>query len=308
MNFFNDLPFRGIVPPLVTPLESNDQLDYEGLERLIEHVIGGGVHGVFILGTTGEFASLSYRIRRELIDLTCRQVKGRVPVLVGITDSSFSESLNIAAFAAENGADAVVLAPPFYYATSQPELCAYVTRIMAHMPLPLFIYNMPAHTKVVFEPESVRMLSEIRGIIGMKDSSANLPYLNQVRYLLHDRPDFTFMVGPEEILSEFLLTGGHGGVNGGANLFPRLYVDMYNACMEHDFEHIALLQQKIMQVSSTVYRVGKYGSSYLKGLKCALSCMGICNDFMAEPFTRFNEPEKEKIREILEMLNYHEMI
>ena len=78
--------------------------------------------------------------------------------------------------------------------------------------------------------------------------------------------------------------------------------------MEHDFEHITLLQQKIMQISSTIYRVGKYGSSYLKGLKCALSCMGICSDFMAEPFTRFNEPEKEKIREILEMLNYHEMI
>jgi dihydrodipicolinate synthase/N-acetylneuraminate lyase len=85
-------PMKGIVPPSVTPLIDNDTLDVEGHERLIEHTISGGVHGIFILGTTGEFASLSYKLRRELIERTCQLVNGRVPVLVGITDSAFSES------------------------------------------------------------------------------------------------------------------------------------------------------------------------------------------------------------------------
>lgn len=293
------LPLRGIIPPLVTPLLNNDSLDLEGLKRLIEHTISGGVHGIFILGTTGEFASLGYKLREELIKQTCLWVKGRVPVLVGITDSAFSESLRLAKIAAECGADAVVLAPPYYFAAGQPELLEYLQRMMVQMPLPLFLYNMPTHTKVKFMPETVRMAAEIPGIIGMKDSSSDLAYFKQVQYALRDRDDFTFMVGPEEFMAEFVLTGGHGGVNGGANMFPKLYVDLYNAALSRDLDKIRTLQQKVMQISTTIYNVGSFGSSYLKGLKCALSLMGVCNDFMAEPFHRFNEPERKKIEEAL---------
>lgn len=301
-------PLRGIVPPLVTPLLDNDTLDVKGLERLIEHTIAGGVHALFILGTTGEFASLSYKIRRELTELTCKFVKGRVPVLVGITDSAFTESINLAKVAAENGADGLVLAPPYYFASGQPELLEYLQRIMVQMPLPLFIYNMPVHTKVVFEPETVKAVADIPGIVGIKDSSSNLAYFKQVQYALRDRDDFTFMVGPEEFMSEFVLTGGHGGVNGGANMFPKLYVGLYNASVERDFSKINPLQQKVMQISSTIYKTGHFGSSYLKGLKCALSVIGICNDFMAEPFHRFKQAEREKIIRFLDELNYLELL
>lgn len=301
-------PLRGIVPPLVTPLLDKDTLDIEGFERLIEHTIAGGVHGIFILGTTGEFASLSYKLRKELIELTCQHVKGRVPVLVGITDSAFTESLNLAKLAADCGADAVVLAPPYYFASGQPELLEYLKRIMIQMPLPLFIYNMPVHTKVIFEPETVKAAAGIPGIIGMKDSSSNLAYFKQVQYALRDRKNFTFMVGMEEFMAEFVLTGGHGGVNGGANMFPKLYVDLYYASLNRDFEKIKLLQQKVMQISTTIYKVGHHGSSYLKGLKCALSVMGICNDFMAEPFHCFKQPERIKVEQMLEDLNYRDLI
>ena len=175
-------PIQGIIPPLVTPLLNNDVLDVEGLERLIEHTIFGGVHGIFILGTTGEFASLSYKLRKKLIEQTCQLVNGRVPVLVGITDSAFTESLNLAKIAANCGADAVVLAPPYYFAAGQPELLEYLQRIMMQMPLPLFLYNMPSHTKVMFAPETVKAAAEIPGIIGMKDSSSDLVYFKQVQY------------------------------------------------------------------------------------------------------------------------------
>ena len=111
-------PLRGIIPPLVTPLLDRDTLDIAGLERLIEHILSGGVHGLFILGTTGEAPSLSYRLRYELIERTCSLVKGRVPVLVGITDTSFTESVNTAVKAKDAGAQAVVLAPPCLLYTS----------------------------------------------------------------------------------------------------------------------------------------------------------------------------------------------
>jgi len=301
-------PLKGIIPPLITPLLDNETIDNKGLERLLEHIIKGGVHGIFILGTTGEFASLSYKLRREMINYTCKIVNRRLPVMVGISDSSFTESLNLARVAAECGADAVVLTPPYYYAPGQPELLEYLKRIMKQMPLPLYIYNMPVHTKVVFEPATVRDASTIPGIIGMKDSSSNLAYFKQIQYALRDRPDFTFLVGPEEFMSEFVLTGGHGGVNGGANMFPKLYVQLYNASVARDFDTIGKLQQKVMQISTTIYKVGHHGSSYLKGLKCSLSVMGICDDFMAEPFHRFKEPEREKIIQFLDELNYRELL
>ncbi len=109
-------PMSGIIPPLVTPLKDNDTLDVEGLERLIEHLIVGGVHGLFILGTTGEEQSLSYHLRHEMIRETCRINAGRLPVLVCITDTSIVESIRMAQIAAECGASAVVSAPPYYLA------------------------------------------------------------------------------------------------------------------------------------------------------------------------------------------------
>jgi 4-hydroxy-tetrahydrodipicolinate synthase len=228
-------------------------------------------------------------------------------VLVGISDSAFTESVNLAGKAAQYGADAVVITPPYYFESGQPELLEYLKRIVVLMPLPLFIYNMPVHTKVKFAPDTVRAAAEMPGIIGMKDSSANLAYFNQIQYLLKDHSDFTFMVGPEEIMAEFVMMGGHGGVNGGSNMFPRLYVDLYQASVNHNIEKVLQLRDKVMQISTSIYTVGRFGSSYLKGLKCALSVMGICNDFMAEPFHRFNEPERRLIVQALEKLNYKDL-
>ncbi len=295
-------PLRGIIPPMITPLLDRDALDREGLERLIEHILSGGVHGLFILGTTGEAPSLSYELRAELIERTIKQVAGRVPVLVGITDTSFVESVNIARKAAEAGADALVLAAPYYFPAGQLELIEYIQHLIVELPLPLFLYNMPGLTKVAYEPETVKKLSELDRVIGLKDSSANMIYFHQLQHLFRDDSDFALLIGPEELLGETLLLGGHGGVCGGANMYPELYVNLYKAAIEKDLEQVARFHSRVMQISTTIYSVGKYKSSYLKGLKCALSCMGICSDFMAEPFHRFREPEREKVRIALRKL------
>src|SRR5262245_2582089 len=134
-------PLRGIIPPMVTPLSGPEELDRNGLERLIEHLIVGGVHGLFILGTTGEGPARSYNVRRELIERTCSQVAGRVPVLVCITDTAIEESCALAVHAERCRADAVVTAPPFYFEVSQSDLFRLIQQLSGRLALPLFLYN-----------------------------------------------------------------------------------------------------------------------------------------------------------------------
>ncbi len=296
-------PLSGIIPPLVTPLKNNETLDVESLERLIEHLIAGGVHGLFVLGTTGEEQSLSYDVRKQMIKESCRINNGRLPLLACITDTSIEESIKLAKKAADYGADGVVSAPPYYFATGQPELAQFYEELVPQLPLPVFLYNMPSHVKVSFAPDTVKRLAEMEQVVGFKDSSANAVYFQSVMYKVQQRKDFAMLVGPEEITGECVLLGGHGGINGGANMFPELYVGMYNAAKNRDIETVLKLQQFIMQISTSIYTVGKHGSSYLKGLKCALSLLGVINDdFVASPFYKFETPEREKIRQALAAL------
>ena len=290
------LPLTGIVPPMVTPLRSRDELDVAGLEKLLEHILSGGISGIFILGTTGEGPSLSYRLRRELIERVCKQNKNRAPILVGITDTAFIESVNLARHAAECGASAAVVAPPYYMPEAQPELCEYLDHLVPELPLPLFIYNMPALTKVSFELETVRRAMDNPRIIGLKDSSGDLNYFKQAAALLKQRSDWSLLIGPEEKLFDSLELGGLGGVSGGANLFPKLYVKLCESFQSGDVSRARKLQDQILRVSNSLYHIGRHSSSIIKGIKCALNCLGICDDFMAEPFHRFRDPERERVR------------
>ena len=297
------MKLNGIIPPMVTPLRGRDELDVTGLERLVEHVLAGGVSGLFILGTTGEGPGLSYRLRREMIDRVCRQVNSRVPVLVGITDTSFVESAALAKHAGSKGAAAVVVAPPYYLPEAQPELQQYIDHLLPELPLPLFLYNIPSLTKVHIELETLQRALDEPRIVGFKDSSGDLAYFKNVAELVRRRPDWSLLSGPEEKLFDTLQLGGHGGVNGGANIFPALYVKLCEAFKAGNIERARELQKQIQRVSDSLYRVGKYSSSIIKGIKCALACRGICDDFMAEPFHRFRAEERDLVKTRLTELN-----
>jgi len=280
---------------MVTPLRGRDELDAAGLELLVEHILAGGVSGLFILGTTGEGPSLGYRLRRELIERVCRQVKQRVPVLVAITDTAFVESVNIARAAAKSGADALVVAPPYYLPGAQPELQEYLAHLVPELPLPLFLYNMPQLTKVSYELDTVRRAMDDPRLIGLKDSSGDLAYYKNAAALLKNRPDWSLLIGPEEKLLDSLQLGGHGGVSGGANLFPSLYVELVEAYRARNLPRARELQREIQHVSDSLYRIGKYSSSIIQGIKSALARLGICQDSMAEPFHRFDFRERELV-------------
>jgi len=288
---------RGIVPPLVTPLADDDRLDVAGLERLVEHVVGGGVHGVFVLGTTGEAASLSPALRKELVDRTCKLVAGRVRVLVGITDTCVGESLALARHAAEAGAAAVVVAPPYYLPPDQEELVDHAKMIASEQPLPVVLYNIPSLTKIAYEKATVLRLSEVPRIIGIKDSSGELAY---VRELLRsvEREDFSIMVGIESLIGEGVMAGADGGVPAGGNAAPGLFVEWYRAAMDKKTGEVAALSHYVQQLGE-IYRVGCGIAAIVRGIKCAVACMGICDRRMARPFRSLDEAQRTTVRRIL---------
>jgi 4-hydroxy-tetrahydrodipicolinate synthase len=292
-------PLRGVITAMITPLRGRDELDHAGLERLVEHLIVGGVHGLFILGTTGEAPGLSYRLRCELIERTCTQVAARLPVIVGITDTAFVEALSLATVARKFGAQAVVASAPYYFPASQVELLNFVEHLSSEVPLPLLLYNAPANTGHTFEPSTVLRAAAMPNVIGLKDSGGDMTYFHSVVELLKSRPDFTLLVGPEELLAEAVLLGAHGGMCGGSNFCPQLYVRLYEAAVTRDFEQVRVLHSRVMRISTTIYQVGRYRSSYLKGLKCAVSLLGLSDDFMAEPFRAFDSPERAKVRQFM---------
>jgi 4-hydroxy-tetrahydrodipicolinate synthase len=296
-------PLHGIIPPMVTPLLDPQTLDRAGLSRLVERMIGGGVHGLFVLGTTGEGPGLSYRLRRELIETTCQIVSGRVPVLVAITDTSVEESLNLGDWAADCGADAVITAAPYYFAVSQGDLYRLVECLSTRLALPLYLYNMPSLTKASFAPETVARASQLDNVYGIKDSSGDLEYIRAITTVFRDRKDFSILVGPEELLVRSMALGAHGGVNGGANLFPRLFVRLYEAVVAGDRVTVETLRQRVAQLGQILYRIGEPESSYLRGLKLGLHLMGICSSEMVSPFQPAERSNYETLHRFLNQLD-----
>ena len=298
------LPYRGVITPIVTPLSDADTIDTVSLKRLINHLISGGIHGIFLLGTTGEGTSLSYRLKHELIEMTCEIVNHRVPVLVCITDSSISESILLARFSANNHVAAVVAAPPFYFNLNRQELIRYYQQLADQLPLPLFLYNLPAQTKIMIEASTVQTLAVHPNIIGIKDSSGNMPYFHTLLHLLHEQKEtFSVFAGPDEMLSTTVLMGGHGGVNAGSNLYPRLFVELYHASVNGDLNRVLTLHKEVMQMSVSIYQNGDTGASFLKGLKSAMQATGICNDLMLAPLIPLAQDEKSVINKYIKKSN-----
>lgn len=289
--------FEGVITPMVTPLIDRENIDFKGLEKLLVHLINGGVSGVFLMGTTGEGTSISPRMRKDLIKYSIEYVKGRVPVFVSIADCCIEESLNMARYAKECGVTYLVSALPFYLGLTQKEIIDYYTTIADNVPLPLFLYNIPAQTKLMISVEAIKTLAKHPNIIGMKDSSGNGTYFNTLlAEIKAEYPNFTILVGPDEMLASTMAMGGNGGVNSGSNLFPELYVNLFKACKAKDTERILKLQKLVMKVSTGVYSVDKSSVSFLKGLKAALFTEGLITDYICEPLQKVNNADLETIR------------
>ena len=281
---------------MVTPLTAGGELDLPALERVIEHVLGGGIHAIFILGTTGEATSLTQEVRRPLIQNTVRLVKSRVPVVVGGTDTVLAQGVSLAQFAADHGADAIVVSTPYYVPPNQSELMAYVTAFVARQPLPIVLYNIPQLTKGAFAPETVRQLAQSPRVIGIKDSSGDLPYFESIRPVT-DRADFAFLIGNEPLIAAGIERGAIGSIPSGANLAPRLFVRLFEALTARPVDSVqsTALFERVKKLRA-FYTQRPGASGVIRAVKGGLACMGICGTQVAAPYEQCSAGELEEMR------------
>ena len=226
-------------------------------------------------------------------------VGSRVPIIVGITDTSYHDALRMAAKSYECGALAVVAAPPYYFQVGQADLLHYFKQMASESPLPLFLYNAPLNTRLWIDVPTVIEAAAEPNIVGLKDSGLNMGYFHAVREGVRSRPDFSLLVGPDDLLSEAVLLGAHGGMAGGSNVNPRLFVNLYDAAAAGDVNRVATLHQEAIQFDNAVYRVAEDPHNPLRGLKAALSIIGICGTAMTPPLRPISAMERDAIAQYL---------
>jgi 2-dehydro-3-deoxy-D-pentonate aldolase len=194
----------------------------------------------------------------------------------------------------------VVLAPPFYYHVEQDELSDYFLEVADSIQLPLYLYNMPSRTNINIEVNTVAEVAKHPNILGIKDSSGDLMYIQSLIYALREKPDFSVFVGPEEIMAQSVLHGASGGVNGGANLYPGLFVELYEAARNSDIALVNQLQMIVTHISNTLYKIGANQPNFTKIIKESLSQKGICGPYMEKPYIPFSEEDRAIIGRCLE--------
>lgn len=294
---------EGLIPPMVTPLDERRHLDRDGVKRMVKHLVDGGVDGIFLLGTTGEGPHLSYAIREQLVELVCGLVRGRIPVLVGITETDIEDALAFARKCRKFGAKAVVAAPPYYFKLTQEECVAWFSELADRSPLPVVVYDMPAHTDTVIDPSTIVRLAAHKNIVAMKDSSSIIALFNKFRVALEPFKDkFSLFMGPDEAMGEAVLLGANGGVCTGANLWPKQFKAMYLAAKAGDLAQVAKLQKFTTMSSYLLYGLGQGQIGFLKGVKAALTEMGLIKNVLAAPFSPFDGKELASVRKAIKTL------
>jgi len=294
--------FSGVIPPVVSPMIAPDQLDGPAVYRIVEHLVSGGVSGLFVLGTTGEGPSLTYQMRYEMVEQTCEAAAGRMSVLVGVTDTSLAESIALAGHAGSCQAAAIVAAAPFYFDVPQSALVHWFEALATASPIPVMLYNMPSCVGVVLESSTVDALSCHPNIVGIKDSGGDMDYFEDLSRRHRDRDDFVIFMGPEERLAEAVALGAAGGVCGGANLLPGVYTSLYKAARREDAAEIAQWKDVIRRVFEGVYFDDEGNMKLIPGLKSAMSELGLCSAVVAPPLSVVSRLHASRIRAVLPQL------
>jgi 4-hydroxy-tetrahydrodipicolinate synthase len=291
---FDIARLSGVLIALATPANRDGAVDEGAIGRLVDHVIAGAVHGVLALGSTGETASLDEPARRKVLAATVEATAGRVPVLCGVAQPQLSSAVAEVKAARELGADAVLLAPPFYYPTSQASLKEFYSLVAGASALPVMLYNIPQFTKVVAEPATVAALAREGAIQGIKDSSRDFEYFEGVCLATRDMPAFRLFTGSDSMLLASLAMGGCGTICGAGNIAPAWVVSIYDAFQRGDMAAARDAQDRLYRLVAAV-RDGVFPTA----IKAALHLMGICEPWTAPPATRLDEHAEARLRDQL---------
>ncbi|MFT3787883.1 MAG: dihydrodipicolinate synthase family protein [Tepidisphaeraceae bacterium] len=281
--------FRGVVVPMMSPFTPAGDIDVPAVQKIADRLAGGGVAGIFPLGTTGEAASIALDQRRLLVEATVRAVQGRSMVYAGIASNCFAESVRAAKdYAAIGGVDAVVAHPPSYYALSDSEIENYFLKLADSIPLPLVLYNIPVTTHLSIPLHAIEKLAQHPNIVAIKDSAGDAHRITDLLKITGGRGGFPVLLGSSALFSHGLKLGGVGIIPSGAHLVPNEYQAMFVAAMDKNWAEVDRLQ-KVTDEAVSVYIKGRSLASGLAKLKAILASQGLCGPTMLSPIATDND-------------------
>jgi 4-hydroxy-tetrahydrodipicolinate synthase len=275
--------FAGIMPPLVTPLTADGEVDEAGVRRFVEHVIGGGVHGVVVLGSSGEAALLAPAQRRRMVEVTLEAVNGRVPVVVGTGEPGTLQAAETTRAARAAGAAAAIVVPPFYYQLDQEAVKRHYRAVRERGGLPVLAYHIPGLTKVPVEPETLLALAEEGTLTGVKDSAGSFAYFQRVVDGTRHLPDFAALQGSDAFLFAGMAYGGDGAISVMSQVAPAVMVALYEAGRAGDWARARRLHDRFGAISRAM------GPGWIPAVKGALAALGVIGPQVAFPNATWDE-------------------
>jgi len=280
----------GVLVALASPLKRDGRVDEPAFARLVEHVLAGGVHGLLPLGSTGEGAALDEPARRTVLKAVVGAAAGRVPVICGVAQPNLQSARAEVEAAAHLGANAVLVAPPFYYPMDQASVLAFYRRVAEAAPVPILVYNIPQFTKVVVEPATVAALANEGAIRGIKDSSRDFEYFEGVCIATRDVAGFRVFTGSDTMLVASLAVGAAGTICGAGNIAPEWVVRIYDQYLRGDLEAARASQDALYRLVMALR-----GDVFPGAIKAALHLQGICEPWPAPPAQRLDEPHQARL-------------
>ncbi len=291
-----NIRFEGIFSPTITPLDEKERVDELGFINQLNRLIDNGIHGIYLLGTSGEFTTLTNTERERAMDIAVKAIGGRVPMICGVMDTSTQRVIQNIKIAEQFGVDAVAATPGYYYpSTDDADLIEFYYDVAASTELPVFIYNIPSTVKTAIKPYIVAQLAETcENIVGIKDSSGDWTNCLNLLALLGDRTDFSVMLGSHTALGAAVLFGADGGVVSISNVAPKESVALYNAAKARDIDEVHRLQKLLLRLG----KMYTYGQG-VSGMKACLEILGVCNAHTTGPLLPVSEAAKDELRQLL---------
>ncbi|SCP98903.1 4-hydroxy-tetrahydrodipicolinate synthase [Anaerobium acetethylicum] len=285
---------KGIIPPIVTPFTLEGKVDYDRLREMVDFLIDNGVHGLFPMGTTGEFYAVSDEEYREILMTVKDQTKGRVPVYGGASHITTRGVIRLLKICEDVGMDAVSVLTPMFVSQTQDELYTYYKTVAESTSLPIIMYNNKPKTNVTIEPTTVARLSEIVNIIGVKDSTGDMTNTAEYIRLTRGNDNFHVLMGRDTLIHAALCYGATGAIASCANVAPRVCADIYDKYMAGDVKG-SLEAQYLLAPLRIACGMGTFPAVIKEGLEQQGIHVGKCLDPIAELKTE----EKERLHRVL---------
>jgi 4-hydroxy-tetrahydrodipicolinate synthase len=282
--------FYGTGVAMITPFQADGQVDYDALQKLIDHLIDGGIEYLVSLGTTGESATLSKEEKKQVFAFTAQTVNKRVPLIAGIAgNNTLNVVAEIKAFDT-TGYDAILSASPHYNKPTQEGIYQHYKALAEASPLPIILYNVPSRTGTSVSAETtVRLANDFKNIIGIKEASGSFELLNQ---LMRDKPeDFLVISGDDPISLQMIAMGAVGVISVVGNALPKQFSDMIRKCLEGDFKGAQLAHYSMIEFTRLMFAEGSPA-----GVKSALKSLEVCDDTLRLPLVTVSAEAEEKIK------------